>query len=147
MNVRQPDPADIPELEVAEQRCFSDPWPGRFFVAELLAPARFQRLVEDADGRLIAYLFAAWQYLDLHVLKVATLPEVRRTGLGRQLMEMARDHARSCGGESVTLEVRPGNEAAVTLYRALGFAVVGRRPGYYQDGDDALIMTLLLSEE
>jgi ribosomal-protein-alanine N-acetyltransferase len=41
----------------------------------------------------------------------------------------------------VTLEVRPTNEEARTLYESFGFRVVGRRRGYYYDtGEDALIM-------
>jgi ribosomal-protein-alanine N-acetyltransferase len=41
------------------------------------------------------------------------------------------------------LEVRAGNEAALSLYRKFGFDVVGRRPRYYQDNyEDALLMTL-----
>ena len=42
---------------------------------------------------------------------------------------------------SVTLEVRPTNDEARTLYESFGFRVVGRRRGYYYDtGEDALIM-------
>ena len=40
-------------------------------------------------GSMVAYLFCAWQYLDLHVLKVATLPPFRRSGLARRLMALA----------------------------------------------------------
>jgi ribosomal-protein-alanine N-acetyltransferase len=36
--------------------------------------------------------------------------------------------------------VRPSNQAALELYRAQGFRPLGRRRGYYQDGEDALIL-------
>ena len=40
-----------------------------------------------------------------------------------------------------TLEVRPSNLSAASLYRRLGFQVVGRRKAYYQDtGEDAILM-------
>lgn len=144
MTVREPRSADVATLESAEQSCFSDPWPARFFIAELFAPARFNRVVEGGDGTLVAYLFSAWQYLDLHILKVATVPGSRRAGIGRRLMLLAEDHARAAGGESITLEVRPNNLAAIAMYDGLGFTLVGRRPSYYQDGEDAQIMTLKL---
>lgn len=142
--VRPPQPGDLRAIEAAEQICFGDPWPGHFFASEIRAQGRFQRILVGADGQLMAYLFAAWQYLDLHVLKVATLPPFRRLGLGRRLMELTADHVRETGGDSVTLEVRPTNAEAVEMYRALGYVEVGRRPRYYSDGEDALIMTLVV---
>ncbi len=141
---RAPQPGDVRALVAAELECFADPWPPQFFVSELFAPGRFQKLLEARDGSLAGYLFAAWQYLDLHVLKVATRPPFRRQGAARHLMALAEDHARTAGGETVTLEVRDTNLAAIELYRSLGYDEVGRRRRYYADGEDALVMTLRL---
>ena len=41
---------------------------------------------------------------------------------------------------AMTLEVRPSNKGAIHLYESLGFKSVGRRRGYYEDGEDAEIM-------
>jgi ribosomal-protein-alanine acetyltransferase len=139
--VRLPQPGDVRFLERAEQICFSDPWPGHLLAAELMAPSRFHRLLVDPAGRIIGYLFAAWQYLDLHVLKVAILPGFRRQGHARQLMALAEDHAIEMCGETLTLEVRQSNIEAVALYDSLGYRLRGRRRGYYMDGEDALVMT------
>jgi hypothetical protein len=76
--IRPPQIGDARALAEAELTCFSDPWPPQFFVSEILAAGRFNRLLVDPADTLVAYLFCAWQYLDLHVLKVATLPEYRR---------------------------------------------------------------------
>ena len=140
-HLRPPSAGDLYSLQQAEKLCFSAPWPAQAFVSELWAPGRFNRLVLDPDGQLVAYLFAAWQYLDLHVLKVATLPAHRRCGLARELMRLAEEHTRGSGGETVTLEVRVGNLAAAAMYRSLDYEVRGRRPGYYADGEDAIVMT------
>jgi len=41
------------------------------------------------------------------------------------------------------LEVRPSNTAAVTLYKKLGFAEIGRRPNFYSfPREDALLMRI-----
>ena len=41
----------------------------------------------------------------------------------------------------ITLEVRVGNKAAISLYEKYGFKSLGVRKGYYQDNnEDALIM-------
>ena len=43
--------------------------------------------------------------------------------------------------------MRASNSKAIALYeRRLGFAFVGRRRGYYADGEDALLMALALPE-
>lgn len=141
VSLRTVQPGDVRALAAVERECFDDPWPEPYFITELFAPGRFHRVLVDADGTLAAYLFTAWQYLDLHILKVATLPDHRRHGFGRRLMFVAEEHACEMSGESLTLEVRPNNTAAVAMYEALGYEHVGIRPGYYADGSDALVMT------
>jgi ribosomal-protein-alanine N-acetyltransferase len=49
------------------------------------------------------------------------------------------------GLDAAWLEVRAGNAAAIALYERFGFTTVGRRPGYYADGEDALVMCLRVS--
>lgn len=46
--------------------------------------------------------------------------------------------------KKVSLEVSERNERAKKLYSKLGFVVVGRRPKFYNDGSDALLMDLSL---
>jgi len=132
---------DEKALEQAEKECFSDPWPGRFFSAEIETPQRYCRVLVDAGGHLAAYLFCAWQSLDLHVLKVATRPGFRRQGLACLLMENAETYVSGEGGETVTLEVRRSNAGAQELYSTMGYTIVGARIGYYADGEDGLVMT------
>ena len=140
LSVRPPQLSDARALAEAELECFSDPWPPQFFMSEILADGRFNRLLVDSAGRMVAYLFCAWQYLDLHVLKVATLPEFRRTGLAKRLIALAEDHAVEMGGESVTLEVRESNGAAIAMYETLEYDRAGIGAGYYQNGEDAVVM-------
>ena len=147
LSVRPPQLGDARALAEAELVCFSDPWPPQFFASEILADGRFNRLLVDAGGNMVAYLFCAWQYLDLHVLKVATLPQFRRAGLARRLMALAEDHAVETGGESLTLEVRQSNSDAIAMYEVLEYEQVSVRTAYYQDGEDAVVMTKHLANE
>jgi len=140
VSVRPPQLGDARTLAEADLECFSDPWPPQFFMSEILADGRFNRLFVDPAGRMVAYLFCAWQYLNLHVLKVATLPEFRRAGLARRMMALAEDHAAEMGGESLTLEVRPSNGAAIAMYEMLGYDRAGIHAAYYQNGETAVVM-------
>jgi ribosomal-protein-alanine acetyltransferase len=141
VSLRAIQPGDIRALAAAEIECFDDAWPESYIASELFAPGRFHRVLVDPGGRLVGYLFTAWQYLDLHILKVAALPPFRRFGLGTKLMLVAEEHAKQMEGETLTLEVRVSNIAAIGLYESLGYKRMGVRPGYYADDSDALIMT------
>jgi ribosomal-protein-alanine N-acetyltransferase len=76
---------------------------------------------------------------DVELLWIAVASSVRRRGLGAALVEAVAAWARSVGG-GVLLEVRADNHAARGLYARAGFVVVGRRPRYYRDGEDALLL-------
>jgi ribosomal-protein-alanine N-acetyltransferase len=136
---------DVPVVAALEAHVFSDPWPAHLYMQEVGQPLRFQRVVYTEDGYLAAYLFACWQVDELHVLKVATHPLHEGRGLATSLMAEARLEAERAGARGLVLEVRPSNRRAIRLYRYLGYDVVGRRPRYYADGEDALVMTLELS--
>ena len=53
--------------------------------------------------------------------------------------------ARHCGASELQLEVRARNRGAFEFYAALHFEVVGSRPRYYRDGDDALLLSRSLA--
>jgi ribosomal-protein-alanine N-acetyltransferase len=82
------------------------------------------------------------------VLTIAVAPASRGRGYGRQLMEDALRCLYRDLVPEIFLEVDEGNAAAVTLYRSLGFVEVGRRKGYYSDGNGpggtALVLRLQL---
>ena len=135
---------DVPVVAALEAEVFPDPWPAHLYMQEVGQPLRFQRVVYTEDGYLAAYLFACWQVDELHVLKVATHPLHEGKGIATSLMAEARVEAERASARGLVLEVRPSNRRAIRLYRYLGYDVVGRRPRYYADGEDALVMTLEL---
>jgi [ribosomal protein S18]-alanine N-acetyltransferase len=69
---------------------------------------------------------------EAELLLITVHPALRRQGIARQLLEQCRDQAQKNGANSLFLEVRANNAAALSFYEHAGFANVGRRPGYYQ---------------
>ena len=57
---------------------------------------------------------------------VRVVPERWRYGIGRLLSRIAIDWARDHGYEAVILETTPQQEAAVALYKTMGFTEMGR---------------------
>ncbi|MFA6091363.1 MAG: GNAT family N-acetyltransferase [Elusimicrobiota bacterium] len=113
-----------------------------FLVAEVqcIADAGMSGPREESRGRLSGY-GAAWAVEDeLQILSVAVNPEHVRRGIGRALVEALCVQGRSRGCSRATLEVSHLNAGAVALYEGCGFVVVGRRPKFYNDGSDAVLM-------
>jgi ribosomal protein S18 acetylase RimI-like enzyme len=59
--------------------------------------------------------------------------------VARALLTAGRRHLAGFGCEACYLEVRADNAAAIALYEAEGFHPIGRRPGYYGRGTDAVL--------
>jgi len=99
---------------------------------------------KSAPKNAVAFLLA-WHVADeLHILDVATHPELRRRGYGRALMQQSLAYAREHAIRHVLLEVRRSNTPAIRLYRDQGFFAMGIRKAYYQDNEDAVEMVLVL---
>ena len=139
--------ADIPAVARLEADVFVDPWPAHLYLQEVEQPLRYQRVVVNGSRAVVAYLFACWQVDELHVLKVATHPLHEGRGLATSLMDEARLEAQRTGARGLVLEVRPSNRRAIRLYRHLGYNIITRRPHYYANGEDALVMSLELGPE
>ena len=75
------------------------------------------------------------------LLTLAVDPERRRRGAGRALLAAFEARATAEGAAEAVLEVAEGNTAARVLYAGSGWRPVGRRPGYYADGQDALVLS------
>jgi ribosomal-protein-alanine N-acetyltransferase len=85
---------------------------------------------------------------DADVLTIAVGGDFRGEGTGAALLQRMIDTASARGAQRVFLEVRDDNPVAQTLYASRGFAVVGRRPRYYQPDDvDAIVMRLDLGRK
>jgi ribosomal-protein-alanine N-acetyltransferase len=134
---------DLPQVMAIERRAFTTPWSPAMFVLELSKTSTISLGAVLSERRrpreLAGYLFCA-RYADVwHVMNVAVDPPMRRRGIASALLESMIERAGA--EEPYTLEVRPSNAAAISLYERFGFRAAGTRPRYYHDtGEDALIM-------
>ncbi len=136
---------DVDEVVALDRMAFGpDTWTTEFFLAQLAGPGNHFRVVRDAGtDELLGYAGLSVAGGEAEVLTIATAPTARGRGIARTLLTGLIDLARSNGAEAVYLDVRDDNSPALGLYRSLGFAELGRRPGYYHDAD-ALVMRALL---
>lgn len=131
---------DVDALAEIEKRVFADPWSASFFRSEIIQEGAWVRAAERG-GRLAGYALTIFRAGSGQLDNLATLPELRRHGVARALLEDVMAHARSIGAHELTLEVRVSNDAAQQLYRTHGFRLASLRRGYYRDnGEDAVVM-------
>lgn len=159
------DEAMLPLVAEVERASHPHPWGEGHFRDSIAAGYWCQLLVTPAlpgdpadwadapllpDGRLLlAHLVAMPGYLETHLLNITTVPQHRRQGCARLLLEALQAWSRLQGAECLWLEVRASNSGARALYEQVGFRQVGRRRDYYPaDGgqrEDAVIMSLALA--
>lgn len=139
------DAAHASEVATLETRIMgSDAWNERLVADELPRADRTwwaaYASAERGDLRLVGYAGGWVVDGDVQILKVGIDPECRRRGIARELLSRVASDARDLGAQTCSLEVRIGNLGAQAFYQALGFESLGKRPRYYSDGEDALIM-------
>jgi ribosomal-protein-alanine N-acetyltransferase len=133
---------DLPAVALIEELSFPTPWSLASFRYELVEnPYASLYGLWVGEGMLVAFACVWVIDQECKINNFAVHPRWRGKGLGGRLLAALLTAARAQGCLEATLEVRPSNGAALRLYGAAGFRVVGRRRGYYSDThEDALVM-------
>ena len=127
-------------IKKVDDSCFESPWSLKAFESELENPIAFY-FVAVSDGEVIGYCGYWWTFGEAQITNVAVSPEFRQKGIASALMDEMINHCREMDVYSITLEVRVSNNAAISMYEKYGFERVGLRPKYYNNQEDALLMT------
>ncbi|MEW6187592.1 MAG: ribosomal protein S18-alanine N-acetyltransferase [Thermodesulfobacteriota bacterium] len=133
---------DLAALVEIEKASFAQPWSWDTFRFEMQkTPPTLYTARAEARAPIEGYLCFWPAAGEIQLLNLAVHPQARRQGTGRALMEFLLTQAGAQGVGKIFLEVRPSNGPATTLYKALGFKTLYRRPGYYPpEGEEALVM-------
>lgn len=127
-------------IKKVDDLCFESPWSLKSFESELTNPIAFY-FVAVSDGEVIGYCGYWWTFGEAQITNVAVHPEFRQKGIASALMDEMIKHCIDMDVFSITLEVRVSNNPAISMYEKYGFERVGLRPKYYDNKEDALLMT------
>jgi ribosomal-protein-alanine N-acetyltransferase len=151
LRIRRMALADLdPVIELALSLPQAPHWPRSAYLAALdpdAAPPRIALVAEDLEtgavqGLAVASLLPPQAELET----IAVAAENQRRGVARRIFIAMVDELRKALVTEVLLEVRASNSPAIAFYRAQGFAMTGRRPGYYADPiEDAVLLELHLA--
>lgn len=144
-------PDDLQGVMQVNRVCLPENYTDFFFIdLHQRFPETF--IVAENDGKLLGYIMCRIEVglssLGLgglmrkgHVVSIAVIPQGRRRGLAQALINRALEGMRYYKAKQGFLEVRVTNEAAISLYKKLGFEISRTINGYYSDGEDAYVMT------
>lgn len=152
LQVRRLSERDLLALEPIEASCFSSPWNRSQLTHQLVHKNRISLGVFHGT-ELIGFAFFSFILDEAELLQVATDPSQRGLGAAKKLLSEGMEvlNERSIG--RLLLEVRASNEAAIMLYKRLGFLDDGCRKGYYPaqveggDREDARLMSIGIANE
>ena len=130
---------DIPAIANIEEHCFSTPWSKNAIRESMESNTTFY--VATIDNNIAGYMGLSKIVGEGYVTNVAVLPEYRRRGIGKKLLEFVIENSKN-ELEFISLEVRVSNVAAISLYESFDFKNVGLRKRFYTNPqEDAFIMT------
>ena len=75
------------------------------------------------------------------IYSFAVRPSSRKKGIGTLLLSKLFEMANNDDCNLFFLQVRKTNYAAISLYSKFGFVATEDLPSYYQDGEDAIVMS------
>ena len=131
------------EIKNILQEQFDEFWNADVLEKELENP-HSTYIVAISNGKVVGYA-GLWQPIDEgHITNIVTKKDERKNGIATKMLEELIQIAKNRKLNCVTLEVNVHNECAISLYKKFEFKEVGKRPKYYNNIDDALIMTKTL---
>lgn len=136
------EPMTLEDLEAVsriEKDAFDQPWSAQSFRTEVIKNDMAHYLVARVGERVAGY-GGIWVIFDeAHLTTLAVGKPYRRCGVGAALLKALMKRSAELGARRISLEVRPSNHAARSLYEKFGFTIKGVRKHYYFD-EDGLVM-------
>jgi [ribosomal protein S18]-alanine N-acetyltransferase len=146
--IRRFKPADMDRVLEIERACFGkDAYDRKLFAEYERKCGRLFVLAEGSrtvDGYSIACICEKRGDLVASLESIAVHPRARGKGAASLLLKSTIRRLKLQGVRRIILMVRGSNAVALQFYERRGFTAVRRAPGYYEDGEDGLVMRLTL---
>lgn len=129
MRLRRMYPEDLPAVHAIESNGYHFPWNEQLFT-DCLNAANYSCWVCELDHIIMGYSVVSMAVGEAHIMNICVSPDLQKQGVGSKLLAniIARIGSKA---DTIFLEVRPSNQAAIALYKKRGFNEVGVRKAYY----------------
>ena len=134
---------DNKEIFSLENECFENFWSFKT-ISDTFLQDNFIGFVAVENGKIIGFIATVWCVDECEIELIAVKKEYRNRLIATSLLNTAIEKFKEMKIIKLFLEVRRSNEVAQSFYEKQGFTYVGVRKNYYNNQEDALIMTKLL---
>lgn len=93
-------------------------------------------LIYEENEKVVGFIEFANNVGNIDIYTIAVDENFKRQGIATQLIDYVKGNY---DYETITLEVRSKNDAAIKMYQKNGFEVINTRKKYYEN-DDAYVM-------
>lgn len=132
---------DLAQIADLEEEIFTDPWSLQG-LKESMEQSQTFFIVAKKQGVVLGYAVVYYVLDECEIARIAVSGSVRREGAGTLILQKVSEKCGTLGVQRILLDVRKSNAAAVSFYRARGFAEDGVRKAFYTNpSDDAVLMS------
>ena len=138
---------DMPEVLSIEKSSFEFPWSEEDFI-RCLRQRNCIGMVADYDERVVGFMIYELHKDQLHVLNFSVRPDIRRRGIGMQMVNKLVGKLSQQRRNRIILEIRETNLAAQMFFKNLNFRAISLLRDYYDDTvEDAYVMQYRFKSE
>jgi ribosomal-protein-alanine N-acetyltransferase len=145
LNFRKIQVEDLPEVMAIERQCYEFPWTEEIFKS--CFNAGNLAMFAELEGKAIGYGILSTVLDEASLLNICIAPSEQGKGYAKVLLQFLCEQVRALGADTLFLEVRASNQAALHLYENMGFNQIGTRRNYYpakKGREDAWMFALSL---
>lgn len=126
---------DMPEVLKIEQSSFEFPWTEEDFI-RCLRQRNCIGMVAEYDERVVGFMIYELHKDQLHVLNFSVRPDIRRRGIGIQMVNKLVGKLSQQRRNRIVLEIRESNLSAQMFFKSQGFSAESVLRNYYDDCDE-----------
>lgn len=136
-----PDLDSISDILTCE---FDNFWNYNLFKSEL-ENKNSMYIVAKLNNQIVGFAGIWFSVDDIHITNIVVKKNCRNQKIGSLMLNNLIELCENRTQKSITLEVNSNNIPAQKLYQKFGFKNVGIRKKYYNNTEDAIIMTKTLN--
>jgi ribosomal-protein-alanine N-acetyltransferase len=131
---------DVERVMRVEHEVYEFPWTEKIF-SDCIRVGYYCWLALQRQN-IVGHAVISVSAGESHMLNLSIAREHQRRGFGKEFIEFLIQQAQEKQAQTMLLEVRPSNTAAISCYNSAGFNEIGLRKDYYpapEGREDALL--------